>query len=329
LNDPNSSDSRPEPIESLAVVKRIASPGLGFLLFSILTLALFLEPLSALVRLALSDDRYSHIPLTLFLSLGLIYLRRRTVFSHTRCCPTLGLPLLALASVLYYIASRRPSSFANDGSFSCVVSAIVLVWVSGFVLFLGFRSCRSALAPLSLLLLFVPIPPAYLETIEVALQKASAEVAFVIFKLTGMPVFRQGLTFSLPGVDVQVARECSGIRSSIALLLTAQVAGLLFLRSNWRRACLVVLTIPISIFKNALRIATISWLGVYVSKDFFYGNLHRRGGLPFSLLALALLAPFLLGLQRSEAARLKALAGAASNTSSKTEAESATSGPAE
>ena len=91
----------------------------------------------------------------------------------------------------------------------------------------------------------------------------------------------------------------------------------------------MVLTIPISIFKNAVRIATISWLGVYVSKGFFYGNLHRRGGLPFSLFALALLAPVLLGLQRSEAARLKTLAGAASRPSSKTEAGGATSGSAD
>jgi exosortase len=303
------------PVNVRVMLPRLSSPSLGFALFSVVTVVLFREPLTALVRLSLGDERYTHIPLTLLLSLGLLYWRRRAIFSHAKYCPALGIPLVTLSSVLYYVARGRPSFLANDGSLSFVISAIVLVWVAGFILFFGARSSRSALAPLSLLLLFVPIPPLFVEAIEVALQKASAEVAYVLFKITGMPVFRQGLRFSLPGVDVEVARECSGIRSGIALFITALVAGQLFLRSNWRRACLVLLTIPISIFKNAVRIATISWLGVYVSRDFLFGNLHRRGGLPFSLFALGLLAPILLGLQRSEAARLKASARAAAATS--------------
>jgi exosortase/archaeosortase family protein len=78
------------------------------------------------------------------------------------------------------------------------------------------------------------------------------------------------------------------------------VAGHLILRSSWSRASFALLTIPIVIFKNAVRIVTISWLGVYVDSGFLYGRLHRYSGLPFSLLALALLAPVLLLLVKTE-----------------------------
>jgi exosortase/archaeosortase family protein len=79
------------------------------------------------------------------------------------------------------------------------------------------------------------------------------------------------------------------------------LTGNIFLRSNYSRICLIVLTVPIAILKNAVRIVTISWLGTYVSTDFFFGTLHRHGGLPFSLLALALMLPLVYVLRRLEA----------------------------
>ena len=78
------------------------------------------------------------------------------------------------------------------------------------------------------------------------------------------------------------------------------VAGYLTLRSGWSRASFALVTIPIVIFKNAVRIVTLSWLAVYVDSGFLYGRLHHYGGLPFSLLALVLLAPVLFLLVRTE-----------------------------
>jgi exosortase/archaeosortase family protein len=51
-------------------------------------------------------------------------------------------------------------------------------------------------------------------------------------------------------------------------------------------------------FKNAVRIVTIAWLGIHVNPNFFHGQLHRQGGLPFSLLAVALLGLLLWMLRR-------------------------------
>jgi exosortase len=115
-----------------------------------------------------------------------------------------------------------------------------------------------------------------------------------------VPILRHDLQFSLPGVDIEIAAQCSGIRSSISLVLAGIMAGHIFLQSNWNRVCLALCTIPVVIFKNALRIVTIALLGSYVDPEFLHGNLHHYGGLIFSLVSLAILIALILLLQGTE-----------------------------
>ncbi|HEY7617725.1 MAG TPA: exosortase/archaeosortase family protein, partial [Terriglobales bacterium] len=186
------------------------------------------------------------------------------------------------------------------GRLAAAAAAIVLAWAAGFVLFYGVRCARAALFPWAMLLLAIPLPPSLVEVAEIGLQRGSAEVTYQIFQLTGTPVFREGLIFSLPGFAIEVAQQCSGIRSAISLLITSLTLGHLFLRSGWSKAWCVLLTIPIAIVKNAVRIATLALLGMYVSQDYLHGSLHHRGGPVFSLLSLALLLASLWVLRKRE-----------------------------
>jgi exosortase/archaeosortase family protein len=56
----------------------------------------------------------------------------------------------------------------------------------------------------------------------------------------------------------------------------------------------------IAMFKNSIRIVTLSLLGNYVDPVILTSSLHREGGTPFFVLALLLLAPILFLLRRSE-----------------------------
>ncbi len=182
----------------------------------------------------------------------------------------------------------------------------MLVLTGEFVLCFGRQACRAAIFPLFLLFFIVPIPPDIMDKAVLALQKGSAEISYILFKLVGIPVFRDGFRFSLPGVDIEVAAECSGIRSSLSLFLSSLMVGYLTLESRWSRAAFSLLTIPVVIFKNAVRIVTISWLGVYVDPGFFHGNLHKYGGLPFSLPAIVTLFFVLIALRKAETIASKA-----------------------
>jgi len=98
-----------------------------------------------------------------------------------------------------------------------------------------------------------------------------------------------------------VAEQCSGIRSSIALIITSVLAGYLFLKSGWSRLILVLSFFPITVFKNGMRIVTLSLLASYVDMRFITGSwLHKSGGIPFFAMGLALMAPVLWVLMKTE-----------------------------
>jgi exosortase len=102
------------------------------------------------------------------------------------------------------------------------------------------------------------------------------------------------------GVTIEVAQECSGIRSSLVLLGVSLVASHWFLRSAWTKAILILVTVPLAIAKNGMRIVTLSLLSVYVDPGFLTGRLHHQGGIVFFSVALVLLVSMLLVLKRSE-----------------------------
>ena len=110
----------------------------------------------------------------------------------------------------------------------------------------------------------------------------------------------------LPKFVIEIADECSGIRSSIALLLTSLMVGHMFLRTWWKKALLVAAIFPMAMLKNGIRIVSLSLLASYVDPGFLTGQLHHDGGIVFFLLSLALLAPLFLLLCRSDTALAEA-----------------------
>jgi len=179
--------------------------------------------------------------------------------------------------------------------------AVVILWMAVFLLFYGVDGFRIALFPLLFLFFMVPMPEALLNMIVATLQRGSAEASAILFKLTGTPFFRDGFMFSLPGISVEIARQCSGIRSSLALLITCLLAGHLMLESKWGKLVLALVAVPIAMVKNAIRIVTLSMLAIHVDQKYLLdSDLHRDGGVLFFMLALLLMWPLLWVLRRWE-----------------------------
>ena len=268
------------------------------IIFWLLSLILFSQPLSDLARLSFHDELASHVLLIPLISAFLIYLERNRIFRAPRYCPSIGVPLLLLTVILWYSIRTPLSSMNSTDRLSVVTALIVLTWIAAFILFYGTSSFKAAAFPLAFLFLMSPLPGVVAEHSISFLQKGSADTCYALFRLVGIPVLRHGFVFSLPGVDIEVAKQCSGIHSGLSLFIAGLLAQHFLLQNAWKKACFTLCIIPVAIFKNAVRIVTIAWLGIKVNPDFFHGSLHRRGGLPFSLLALALMALLLWLLRR-------------------------------
>jgi exosortase len=132
------------------------------------------------------------------------------------------------------------------------------------------------------------------------LQAGSAWITAGLFDLAGVPTLRDGFVFHLPSVTIEIAKECSGIRSSIAVLIIALLLVHFGLQSFWKKSLFIVCALFVMILKNGIRIASLTLLAMYVDPGFLTGKLHHEGGVVFFLVGLAFLIPVLCLLRRSE-----------------------------
>ena len=271
----------------------------AFVLLCGVGLAFFYYPGVQLLRMSFHSELYSHIPLIPLISLCILIFSRNRIFSETRW-GWAGSALLALGLGML-LSGNWITGLKQHDYLSMVMSGAVLWFIGSFVLAYGGKSFKEAMFPLLFLVFVIPIPTFILDPFVDLLLIGSAYSTELIYNLTGVPVHRDGFTFALPGITIEVARECSGIRSSIALIITSVCAGYLFLNKGWARVVLVLSFFPITVFKNALRIVTLSLLASYVDTRFITGSwLHKSGGIPFFAVGLALMAPVLWALMKAE-----------------------------
>lgn len=273
----------------------------GWLFLSIL---IFRAPVMALIRLALSQDDASHLILIPFISAVVVYLERDKVFRSVSSDRLLGSAFLLIAGCLAFVCRFALGDSRLGLPLSGWILTLVLVWVSGFAFFFGKAALKSASFAVLFLLLMVPIPSFLLDRIIYLLQEGSAWITGVLFDLTGVPALREGLVFHLARVSIEIAKECSGIRSSMALLILALLVAHFRLRSFWNQVLFVAFGLFMMILKNGIRIATLTLLAIYVDRDFLFGRLHHQGGVVFFVLALLLLLPLLFFLERRESKRI-------------------------
>jgi exosortase len=276
----------------------------GFVAYAAACALVFQAPLRNLIHVALASDTYSHILLIPFVSIGLLWIERNRWFKTLTRSTSSATAFLLAGTVLGALGWRGTAvAPESDWLILTILGFLFFLW-AGFLFFYGSSAFKGAVFPLMFLLLMVPIPGFLLDRFIAWLQVGSADITELIFQMTGTPVLRQGLIFVLPSVSIEVAKECSGIRSTQALVIVCLLAGYLLLRTTWRRVLLLVAAVPVLVIKNGIRIATLTLLAIHVDPSFLTGHLHHQGGFVFFTLGMLILLPLLRWLQKTEEARL-------------------------
>jgi exosortase len=261
----------------------------------------FWKPLYALLQYALNNDNASHILIIPCIVGWLFYLDRQKIGKTTLDLPAasfFAVPAAALAAIILF-SSPVDTSLVLAGA----ILSFILLLISGFIAVFGRNCFKSVWFPMAFLGFLIPFPEPLLDRIIYFLQAGSADVAEVIFDWSGVPVLRDGFYFRLPRMSIEVARECSGIRSSIALVVLALLVAHLSFSKFWKKTVFVISGLAMMVVKNGVRIATLTLLANYVDPSFLYGRLHREGGVVFFLIGLGLLLPVYWLLRRGEVQR--------------------------
>ena len=309
---------QPEAGVTPAAVAAGRSPFRRFAIGAAVLVLLFALPLLALGRFALRKDHdlYSHVMLIPFISIYLAWQKKNKwsigVLEYwsggekgkrsdgvVECWSIgkiskgavffLGIGILLVAG--RFAAGAAGWKLAPVDSLAWITLAFVVLLIAVAIFTLGPGLSRELAFPLFFLIFMVPFPQAVEHAIETFLQYRSADAAELLFSMVGTPLVRSATAFQLPGFSLEVAPECSGIRSSLVLFLTSLIAGQLFLRTPWKRALFALLVIPLGIIRNGIRIVTIGELCVHVDPAFIDSPSHHRGGPIFFVVSMV---PFLL-----------------------------------
>lgn len=125
------------------------------------------------------------------------------------------------------------------------------------VIVLG-RTISHAIAfPLAFTLLAVPVG----EFMLPMLMEHTADFTVAALRLSGIPVYREGLFFTVPSGRWSVVEACSGLRYLIASLTLGLLYAYLSYRSPVRRVLFVVASAVVPVVANWIRAYTIVMIG--------------------------------------------------------------------
>ena len=279
-----------------------SSPSGSFRAFSFFVTGLavlFLKPLIALATIAARSQLHSHILLIPFVFIYLIYIRRADLpgISRRSISGSLSFLVIGLAAIG---TSQFAATLSASEHLAAIILAVISFIVAGGFFFLGSECMRTLAFPFAFLIFLVPLPERAVYLLETASQVASADAADLFFHLSMTPILREGMVFQLPGMVIEVAQECSGIRSSVVLFMTSLVVAHLFLHTPWRRVVLVAFVIPLGILRNGFRIVVIGLLCVHYGPQMINSAIHLHGGPVFFVLSLIPLFALLYWLRRGD-----------------------------
>ncbi len=280
----------------MGVSKPISQPPSGArirwrLVFIAIITAAFARSLISLAVYAAGSELDSYILLIPLISAYFIFFQGKSSSAEFESSPGFAAIPGALACTALLAASHWRPFLSHNDSLTLVTFAFVCSICAGAFLVLGRKWVAGAAFPLAFLLFMAPLPDAVVNALETASKLASADAAAVFFDIFSVPALRSGVVFQLPNITIQVAQECSGIHSSLILVITSLLASHLMLRSFWRRSALIAFAIPLGVIRNGFRILVLGWLCTNVGPRMIDSPIHHKGGPIFFVLSLI---PFFL-----------------------------------
>ncbi len=198
------------------------------------------------------SDTYVHGMFVVPAVCWMVYDQREKLRQITPQINLYGLIPLLLISAGWFVANLAEIAVGMQLSFFAMIPMLVLI-------IFGWNVTKALSFPLGYLLFAVPIG----EFLIPPLMDFTAWFTVHALEVTGIPVYREGLTFEIPTGSFNVIKACSGIRYLIASIALGCLYAYLTYKTIWRRALFIVLSIVFPIIANGMRaygIVMISYL---------------------------------------------------------------------
>ena len=241
---------------------------------------LYMPAMRMLIRDWLHDADAGHGLLLAPLAIYIAW--KRGLVENHKARPIFGSLMIAGAVVLTYMAELAAELFTLR--MSMLIAAAGLV-----VFFAGFRQLIRWWLPATLLVLSVPLPAVILAEIALPLQLQASEIGAALLSWRHVPVMLAGNVIRLPGQALFVTEACSGLRSLSALIALGLLMGSMFLNAPISRVLILLLSVPVAILINGIRVFLTGFIVYYGDPKLATGFMHMTEGWALFLVAFAVL----------------------------------------
>lgn len=232
----------------------------------------------SLVAIWYRSETFAHGFVIAPISLWLIWRIRNRLLALAPQPGSIGLLLLLGFSLLWVLAQLAEVGVVAQ--FALVAMLPATVWA-----LLGNRVTAAMAFPLLYLLLMVPAG----EVLLLPLMNFTADFTVAALRLTGIPVYREGLWFMIPSGSWSVVEACSGLRYLIASGTLGLLYAYLTYQSFTKRAVFIIASLLVPILANGIRAYIIVMLGHLSGMKLAVGVDHLiYGWVFFGIVMLAL-----------------------------------------
>ncbi len=267
----------------------------GIVAFTLL-LVLYFPSLILMAQIWVGDENYGHGIFIPLISLYLIWQQRTHLLAVTPGIYWPGLILFGLGLTFFLIGELTTLYIVVWLSFWLMLMGLVITYI-------GLNRAKVIWFPLLYLLFMIPLPQFIFRTLSQELQLISSSLGVGCLQIVGVTAFQEGNVIDLGPIQLQVAEACSGIRYLLPLMALSLLCAYLFREAMWKRVCLFLSSIPISILLNGFRIGIIGILVEWYGKEPAEGFYHLFEGWVIFLVSLGIL--FLEAMMLSRIGRRK------------------------
>ena len=230
------------------------------------------------------ESYYSHAVLVPFISAFVVWLKRKQILDTPISPSALGYLMIVPCLAVFIVMT-----WAGGYSIQGLVLPVIL---GGLVLvFLGRRMAKVLRFPVGYLFFMAVLPGDVLTKLSFRIQMISTVGATWILNLIGLDAVREGAQINLPNIEVMVGAPCSGFRMLISLFAFAVLLAYMKEGPMWGRASMVIVTLPLSVILNSLRVFMIAMVGEYWGSDVMR-SFHDYSGYIVLALAFVVLSLF-------------------------------------
>jgi exosortase A len=196
------------------------------------------------------SETFAHGYIILPISLWLIWQRRRTLENMTVAPFWPAFVLLAACGFGWLLADLGDVQIVRQYAFVAMLPLTALA-------ILGQRIARTIAFALVFILFAVPFGEIFIDP----LIGVTANFTVDALRWTGIPVLREGNSFTIPSGNWSVVEACSGVRYLISSFTLGCLYAYLTYRSRWRQALFVLLSALVPIAANGARAYMIVMMG--------------------------------------------------------------------